>query len=182
MPLPAEHWLREAERTDVAVLHEQDLDVLAADVADHVDVAEVVRRAHHVGDGLDDVHVRLQAFFEHVGRVAGRAEAEELERRSLRRSRDHGDRGADPWRPGSDCPSTACRPSAGPRRPRRAAPPSTTCSRRRGRSRRERPDRAKSAPGRTSESGRRHGTPRAPPRALRAAVPRSRRGDCDGPR
>ena len=35
--------------------------------------------AQHVRDGLDDVHVALHALFEHVGRVAGRAEAHHLE-------------------------------------------------------------------------------------------------------
>ena len=49
--------VREAEVRDVAVLHEQDLDVLPADVADDVDVAEELHGAHHVRDGLDDVHV-----------------------------------------------------------------------------------------------------------------------------
>ena len=76
MPLPARARVREAEVGDVAVLHEQDLDVLPADVADDVDVAEEVHRAHHVRDGLDDVHVGAHALFEHVGRVAGRAEAD----------------------------------------------------------------------------------------------------------
>ena len=79
MPLPARARVREAEVGDVAVLHEQDLDVLPADVADDVDVAEEVHRAHHVRDGLDDVHVALHALLEHVGGVAGRAEAHDLE-------------------------------------------------------------------------------------------------------
>jgi len=75
--------IAELERLDVAVLHEEDLDVLTADVTDHVDVAEVVTRAHHVGDGLDDVHVGAQALFEHVGRVARGAEAHDVEVRAL---------------------------------------------------------------------------------------------------
>ena len=54
--------VREAEVGDVAVLHEQDLDVLPADVADDVDVAEEVHGAHHVRDGLDDVHVGAHAL------------------------------------------------------------------------------------------------------------------------
>jgi hypothetical protein len=49
--------VREAEVGDVAVLHEQDLDVLPADVADDVDVAEEPHGAHHVRHGLDDVDV-----------------------------------------------------------------------------------------------------------------------------
>ena len=53
--------VRQAEVLDVAVLHEQDLDVLPADVADDVDVAEEVRRRHHVRDGLDDVRVGVDA-------------------------------------------------------------------------------------------------------------------------
>ncbi len=73
----------EAEVGDVAVLHEQDLDVLPADVADDVDLAEVAHRAHHVGDGLDDVHVGAHRLFEHVGRVAGGAEAQHLQRGAL---------------------------------------------------------------------------------------------------
>ena len=83
MPLPAEQRVREAEVGDVAVLHEQDLDVLPADVADDVDVAEEVHGAHHVRDRLDDVHVGAHALLEHVGRVAGRAEAHDLELRLL---------------------------------------------------------------------------------------------------
>ena len=75
--------VRETEVRDVAVLHEQDLDVLPADVADDVDVAEEVHRAHHVRDGLDDVHVGANALFEDVGRVAGGAEAHDLELRPL---------------------------------------------------------------------------------------------------
>ena len=71
----------ELERLDVAVLHEQHLDVLTADVADDVDVAEVVRRAHHVRDRLDDVDVGLDALLENVRRVARRAEAEHLDLR-----------------------------------------------------------------------------------------------------
>ncbi len=76
----------ELERLDVAVLHEEDLDVLAADVADDVDVAEEVRRAHHVRDRLDHVHVGVQALLEDVGRVAGRSEADDLELGALRSS------------------------------------------------------------------------------------------------
>ena len=41
--------------------HEQDLDVLPADVADDVDVAEVLHGRHHVRDGLDDVDVGARA-------------------------------------------------------------------------------------------------------------------------
>ena len=54
--------VRQAEVLDVAVLHEQDLDVLPTDVADDVDVAEVGGRRHHVRDGLDDVDVGLTVF------------------------------------------------------------------------------------------------------------------------
>ena len=82
-PVAGGAGVAELEVLDVAVLHEQDLDVLSADVADHVDVAEEVHRAHHVRDGLDDVHVGEHALFEHVGGVAGGAEADALERRAL---------------------------------------------------------------------------------------------------
>ena len=55
---------------------------LPADVADDVDVAEEVHRAHHVSDRLDDVHVAAYALLEHVGGVAGGAEAGDLEDRA----------------------------------------------------------------------------------------------------
>ena len=106
--------VRQAEVGDVAVLHEQDLDVLPADVADDVDVAEEVHRAHHVRDGLDDVHVGAHALLEHVGRVAGRAEAHDLELGAL--SVDPRTRGAArgaPSCPGSGCPSRAGTPCRG---------------------------------------------------------------------
>ena len=48
-----------------------------------VDVAEEVHGAHHVSDGLDDVHVREHRLLEHVRGVAGGAEADALERRAL---------------------------------------------------------------------------------------------------
>ena len=63
--------------------HEQDLDVLPADVADDVDVAEVLDGRHHVRDRLDDVHVGAQRFLEDVRRVASRAEADHVEGRTL---------------------------------------------------------------------------------------------------
>ena len=80
--MPAEHWL-EAEILDIAVLHEQDLDVLAADVADDVDVGEPALRAHHVRDGLDDVRVGAERALEDVAGVAGHAEPGHLELRAL---------------------------------------------------------------------------------------------------
>jgi hypothetical protein len=83
MPLPGGALVGEPEVPDLAVDHEEDLDVLAADVADDVDVAAVLHGGHHVGDGLDDVDVGAQRLLEHVGRVAGAAEADHLERRAL---------------------------------------------------------------------------------------------------
>ena len=67
------------EGLDVTVLHEQDLDVLAPDVADHVDVAEVVGGTHHVRDRLDDVDVGTNALLEHVCCVTGCAKAKDFD-------------------------------------------------------------------------------------------------------
>ena len=83
MPLPARAAVRQAEVLDVAVLHEHHLDVLPADVADHVDRREPALGAHHVRDGLDDVRVGAERALEHVAGVAGDAEAGDLERRAL---------------------------------------------------------------------------------------------------
>src|SRR5262249_48881300 len=68
---------------DVAVLHEQDLDVLPADVADDIDVAEEAHGAHHVRDRLDDVDVGTHALLEHVSGVARRSESDALENGAL---------------------------------------------------------------------------------------------------
>ena len=76
MPLPAEHWFDSRKFRISPFAHEQDLDVLPADVADDVDVAEVPHRRHHVRDGLDDVDVGADRLLEHVRGVAGGAEPE----------------------------------------------------------------------------------------------------------
>ena len=75
--------VREPEVADLAVRHEQNLDVLPADVADDVHVAEILHRRHHVRDRLDDVHVGAQRFLENIRGVAGGAEADHVERRAL---------------------------------------------------------------------------------------------------
>src|SRR5690606_10496753 len=54
---------------DIAVLHEQDFDILTADVADHIDVSKAVHGAHHVSDGLDDIDVGQNRFFQDVSGV-----------------------------------------------------------------------------------------------------------------
>ncbi len=56
---------------------------MAADVADDVDITEVMGGAHHVSDRLDDVDVSAHALLEHVGRVSRRAKAEDVELGSL---------------------------------------------------------------------------------------------------
>ena len=74
----------ELEVFDLAVLQDDDLDVLAADVADDVDVVVEVERALTVGDGLDDRRVGPEHVVEDVLGVAGRADAEDLELAALR--------------------------------------------------------------------------------------------------
>ena len=69
----------EPEVGDVAVLHEQDLDVLPADVADDIDITEIAHRRHHVRDGLDDVHVGQHALLKNIGGVTGRPEPDDLQ-------------------------------------------------------------------------------------------------------
>ena len=76
----------ETETLDHAVLHEQHLDVLAADVADHVDIVTAVfHRAHHVRHRLDDVGVALHGLVQHIGRITGGAKAQHLQRAALLR-------------------------------------------------------------------------------------------------
>ncbi len=75
--------VREPEIPDLAVDHEQDLDVLPADVADHVDVAAVLHRGHHVRDGLDDVDISAERLLKDVGGVARGAESDHFQLRAL---------------------------------------------------------------------------------------------------
>ena len=82
-PVAGRALVRQLERLYVSVLHEEDFDVLTTDVTDHVDVTEIVRRAHHVRDGLDDVHVGANALLEHIGRVPRRPETHDIELGSL---------------------------------------------------------------------------------------------------
>ena len=68
------------ETLDHPVLQEQHLDVLTADVADHVHVvAAVALGAHHVGHGFDNVGIGLQRLIQHIGGITGGAETEYLE-------------------------------------------------------------------------------------------------------
>ena len=83
MPLPAEHWFESRKFLISPFDHEQDLDVLAADVADDVHVAAVLDGRHHVRDGLHDVHVGAQRLLQHVGGISRGAEAQHLEHRAL---------------------------------------------------------------------------------------------------
>src|SRR5690606_13081981 len=67
----------ELEVLDLAVLEDDDLDVLAADVADDVDVLVEVERALAVGHRLDDGRVGAEDVAEDVLGVAGGADAED---------------------------------------------------------------------------------------------------------
>jgi hypothetical protein len=69
----------ELEVLHLAVLQDDDLDVLAADVAHHVDVVVEVQRALAVRDRLDDRRVGAEHVAEDVLGVAGGADAEDLE-------------------------------------------------------------------------------------------------------
>jgi hypothetical protein len=73
----------EPEVLDPAVLEEDDLDVLAAHVADDVDLAVVLLGAEHVGDGLDDRRVERQGLFQDPLGVARRTGADDLHVRTL---------------------------------------------------------------------------------------------------
>ena len=72
--------VREPEVLHFTVLKEQHLDVLTADVADDVDIGPAeVRRALHMGHGLDDVGIGAQRTVEHFRGIAGGAQTEYLE-------------------------------------------------------------------------------------------------------
>ncbi len=66
-----------------AVLEDDDLDVLPAHVADHVDVFVEVQAGLGVRHGLDDRRVRAHHVLQDVFRVAGGAHAEHLQRGAL---------------------------------------------------------------------------------------------------
>jgi hypothetical protein len=71
------------EILNAAVLQNDDLDVLAADVADDVDVVIKVEAGLGVGDGFDDGGVGARHVAQYVFRVAGGAHAEYFERGAL---------------------------------------------------------------------------------------------------
>ena len=64
---------------DAAVLQDDDLDVLPADVADHVDVVVEVQAGLGVRDGLDERGVGADHVLQNVLGVAGGADAEDLQ-------------------------------------------------------------------------------------------------------
>jgi hypothetical protein len=74
----------EAEVFDAPVLEEDDLDVLAAYVADDVHVREEVQSGLRVSHRLDDRGVGRKNILENVLGVAGHSEAADLQNRSLR--------------------------------------------------------------------------------------------------
>ncbi len=69
----------ELEVLHLAVFQDDDLDVLAADVTDDIDVVIKVQRALAMSDSLDDRRIGPQHIAEDVLRVAGGANAEDLE-------------------------------------------------------------------------------------------------------
>ena len=66
-----------------AVLQDDDLDVLPADVADHVHVVVEVQAGLGVRDGLDQRGIGADHVFQNVLGVAGGADAQDLQRRAL---------------------------------------------------------------------------------------------------
>ncbi len=73
----------ELEIFHAAVLQDDDLDVLAADVADDVHVVVEVQAGFGVGDGFDQRGIGADDVFQNVLGVAGGADAEDLERGAL---------------------------------------------------------------------------------------------------
>ena len=69
------------EILDAAVLQDDDLDVLAADVADHVDVVVEMQAGFGVGHGFDERGIGADHVLQNVFGVAGGAHAQYLERR-----------------------------------------------------------------------------------------------------
>ena len=94
----------ELEVLDLAVLQDDELDVLAADVADHVDVVVEVQGRLGVRDRLHQRHVRAQRILQDVLGVAGRADAEDLQRRRPALTLAGAACRRPPWCPRSDCP------------------------------------------------------------------------------
>ncbi len=73
----------EPEVLDLSVLQDDDLDVLATHVADDVGVRVEVEGRPGVRDGFHDCHVGAEHVPEDVLRIAGDAEAEDVERGAL---------------------------------------------------------------------------------------------------
>jgi hypothetical protein len=72
----------EAEVGDPAVPEHDDLDVLPADVDDHVRILDRPARGFGVGHRLDQGHVRLQDVVQEIFCVAGRADAQDVQPRA----------------------------------------------------------------------------------------------------
>ena len=68
---------------DAAVLQDDDLDVLPADVADHIDVVVEVQAGLGVRDGFDQRRVRADHVLQNILGVARGAHAQDLQRRAL---------------------------------------------------------------------------------------------------
>lgn len=78
-PVTGGALIGQLEIANVPVLEEENLDILTADIADHIDVAELVNGAHHMRDRLHDINVCPQRFFQHVCGVSRSAEADDLQ-------------------------------------------------------------------------------------------------------
>ena len=64
------------------VAQQNQLDVLPADIDDHLRIGKIMQRRLRVRDGLHQRHVRAQHLAENVLGVAGRAHAENLQPRA----------------------------------------------------------------------------------------------------
>ena len=64
-------------------MQDDDLDVLAADVDDHVGIFVEFQRRFGVRDGLDQGHVSLENIFQNVFGIAGGGDPENFEFRVL---------------------------------------------------------------------------------------------------
>ncbi len=76
--MPARALRVQLEVFDAAVLQDDDLDVLAADVADHVDVLVEVQAGLGVRDGFDQRGIGADHVLQNVLGVAGGADAQDL--------------------------------------------------------------------------------------------------------
>ena len=81
--MPAEHCVFSLKSLTRPFLQDDELDVLPADVDDHVRIVVELQRRLGVRDGLDQRHVGVQHVFEDVLGVSGRADAQHFQLRAL---------------------------------------------------------------------------------------------------